>query len=548
MSKPVGSARAASAARDRLARVLDRSDLTSLVPHLTAETLHAIVQTRGLDACGALVAGATSEQLTSVLDLDLWRGAAAGHDDRFDAHRFADWLELLAGMDEAAAARVVSAIDLGLFVGGLSRYVRVFDVASFAPIAPSDDAPWDLRATPSDAPEHELGGYLLRARHGDALDAIVAVLIALETHDPERFRDVMNGCRRLSSRGFERDGLDDLLPDVEQRMHDLSVAREVRRSARGYLSPAEARAFLAAARTPRPEGRHANPVAAAYRRTVEADAGTDAARRRTQDARPAVESDVAADVTAIETAVMEITLDSSRPRGLLTGEATAPSRHAVIQRLMAHVQHAHPAAHDARTSELAFLTNALMSGCALQSRPFTAEDASAAAVSTCNLGLVHWPERWPSFERGRAGDGAIPDDFLARNDLVTAFEAGWSILHEDVTQLVVRRLLATIDALRCTDPSTLLALHALARQVRARRDTPWLASDALDVIAILDMPAWTSLIGLFGECPVVADALTATVEGRLGAIAVTAFDFIATKDQIEAIRTFLTRLPELLSG
>jgi hypothetical protein len=84
--------------------------------------------------------------------------------------------------------------------------------------------------------------------------------------------------------------------------------------------------------------------------------------------------------------------------------------------------------------------------------------------------------------------------------------------------------------------------------VRARRDTPWLASDALDVIAILDMPAWTSLIGLFGECPVVADALTATVEGRLGAIAVTAFDFIATKDQIEAIRTFLTRLPELLSG
>jgi hypothetical protein len=142
----------------------------------------------------------------------------------------------------------------------------------------------------------------------------------------------------------------------------------------------------------------------------------------------------------------------------------------------------------------------------------------------------------------------MPDDFLAHCDLVTVFEVGWSILHEDVTQRVVQRLLATIDALRCTDAHTLLALHALARQMRAHRDTPWLASDALDVIAILDMPAWTSLIGLFGECPVVPQALVAIVDRRIGAIDVSAFDFIATKEQLEIIRTFLTRLPELLSS
>jgi hypothetical protein len=142
----------------------------------------------------------------------------------------------------------------------------------------------------------------------------------------------------------------------------------------------------------------------------------------------------------------------------------------------------------------------------------------------------------------------MPDDFLVHHDLVTVFEVGWSILHEDVTQLVVQRLLVTIDALRCTDAHALLALHALARQVRTHRETPWLTSDALDVIAILDMPAWTSLIGLFGECPVVPAALVATVEGRVGAIDAGAFDFIATKEQLEVIRTFLTRLPELLSS
>jgi hypothetical protein len=551
MSKSTGSALAASAARDRLARLLDRSDLASVVPHLTADTLQAVIHARGLDACSALVACATPEQLTAVLDLDLWRGTPAGHDDRFDAARFADWLAMLADMDEAAAARTVAMMDLDLFVGGLSRHVRLFDLASFAPVAPSDDEPWDRHPKTSGAVEREIAGYVLRAAQSDVLDAIAAVLAALETHQPERFRDVVQGCRRLSSRGFERDGLDDLLSAADQRIHDLSIARDGRRSARGYLSAADARAFLAMARTSRRQRADVaghNPIAAAYRQAAAAAAAADETQRQTHAARVTAEPGVDADARAIEGLVADITLGSGRPRGLLTGDAGAPSHLAVIQRLMAHLQQAHASAYDERARELAFLTNALMSGCALPSGPFTAERASAAAVSTCNLGLEHWPDRWPLAVGERAAVTAIPDDFLARHDLVAAFEVGWSILHDGVSLAVVDRLLATIESLRCSDRDVLLALHALARQVRMHRDTPWLASDALDVVAILDMPAWTSLIGLLGECPVLPEALTATVEGRTGAIDAKAFDFIATKDQMDVIHTFLTRLPDLLSG
>jgi hypothetical protein len=551
MSKSSGSALAASAARDRLARLLDRSDLADLVPQLTAETLQTVIHARGLDACSALVACATPEQLAAVLDLDLWRGAPAGHDDRFDAARFSDWLALLADMDDADAARIVATMDVDLLVGGLSQHVRVFDLASFAPIAPSDDEPWDRRPKTSNAAEREIAGYVLRAAQSDVLDAIAAVLTALETHQPERFRDVIRGCRRLSSRGFERDGLDDLLSAADQRLHDLSIARDGRRSTHGYLSTADARAFLAMARTPRrprAEAADGNPIAAAYRQVAEAAAAAEEARPQTRGARATADPGVEANVRAIEDVAIDITFGSGRPRGLLTGDAAAPSRLAVIQRLMAHLQHTHAPVYDERARELAFLTNALMSGCALPSGPFTAERASAAAVSTCNLGLEHWPDRWPLPVSGRADVTAIPDDFLARHDLVAAFEVGWSILHDEVSLAVVDRLLATIEALRCTDRDTLLALHALARQMRAHRDTPWLASDALDVIAILDMPAWTSLLGLVGECPVMPDVLSATVEGRTGAIDAKAFDFIATKGQLDVIRTFLARLPDLLSG
>jgi hypothetical protein len=64
-----------------LARLLDTPHLARLVPQLPPETLHQLIRHAGLEACGELVASATPEQLTSVLDLDLWRHARPGRDE-----------------------------------------------------------------------------------------------------------------------------------------------------------------------------------------------------------------------------------------------------------------------------------------------------------------------------------------------------------------------------------------------------------------------------------------------------------------------------------
>jgi hypothetical protein len=81
--------------RSPLARLLDAPHFARLVPHLPPETLLQLIRHSGLDACGELVAAATPEQLTSVLDFDLWRHAQPGRDEQFDADRFGEWLELL---------------------------------------------------------------------------------------------------------------------------------------------------------------------------------------------------------------------------------------------------------------------------------------------------------------------------------------------------------------------------------------------------------------------------------------------------------------------
>ena len=119
--------RARGSVDDRLARLLETPFLVRIVPHLAPETLHQLIEYRGLDACVELVTAATPGQLTSVLDLDLWRRAQPGRDEQFDVDRFGEWLEVLVDTGDALAARTVAALDTHLVIAGLSRYLRVFD-------------------------------------------------------------------------------------------------------------------------------------------------------------------------------------------------------------------------------------------------------------------------------------------------------------------------------------------------------------------------------------------------------------------------------------
>ena len=527
-----------------LARLLDLPHLARIVPQLAPETLHQLIRHSGLDACGEIVALATPAQLTSVLDLDLWQGAQPGQDERFDADRFGDWLELLADTGAAVAARTVAALDESLVIAGLSRYVRVFDPATFEPTEATDDEPIDIDATPQGGPECEVGGYLVRAARADTWDAIVALLLALEADHHDRFHAVMRGVRRLSNSMPELDGLDDLLLAPEQHFHDVALDREERRSEQGYCTPASARAFLQMAR----EGRRAShgetslhPIVAAYFRAAEHEAAP--ADRIAPEQLRASDSGSTASMAEALDAVVEMLAEAGlvpeRPRSLLEGLDPQASRLALIRRLMESVRESDAGVYLTRGRELAFLANTLVAGCSIQSRSFTPREASEAAVSVCQLGL----------ERTAGLGGTLPATFLVDHDLVSAFEAGWAVLQHEVCLHVADQLLDVLSSLRCGDEIQ-AELDTLRIELTRQRQSgsPWRARDALDVIALLDVPAWTSLLGLLDECPVIPAALTASLEGRTGSVSATDFDFIATLGQIGLVREFMTRLPDALGS
>src|SRR5262249_53333745 len=506
-----------------LARLIDTPHLAEVVSRLTPEVLHQVIRHHGLDACGALVAAATPQQVTAILDLDLWRPTVVGGAEQFDAARFGAWLEALMEEGDAVAARVIAEMDESLAVAGLSRYVRVFDPGVFEPTFSSDDEQeWNGPQAYDDC-ECEIGGYLIRARTADAWDAIVGLLITLGEERPRAFHALMCGCRDLSNSTPEEDGLDDLLLAPDQALHDVALEREQRRTRQGCLSPEDARAFLRMARLParREQALSMNPIAAAYFRDLnEAIASTDEPAPREArpaaaaipDAQRAVSLDVVAEVMA------EAGIASAQPRALLGPAGAAAARVMPLEPLMEHVLAAHPATYLARNQELTFLANALLAGCSVYTRALTIREAWDAAVGVCNVGL----------------DGAqTTESYLVEHDLIAAFEAGWRALPEDGSLFVTDRLIATPAGLRPVDGEAQRDLDRLRRELQRERGagTPWRAAESLEVIAILDTPAWACLCGLLSECPVVPDAVAAILDGRARAVSATAFACFTTRAQ-----------------
>jgi hypothetical protein len=207
----------------------------------------------------------------------------------------------------------------------------------------------------------------------------------------------------------------DLLDDPDQAMFDLAVDRERRREQHGVRGRLHRRApsstwpaAAARAKRHRPATRS---LARTFHSLVEPVADEPVA-----DGPGASAADVAA--------VVEVLVDSGvlEPpvRALLegaVGDVPRPRPHP--RRAAASRSNATRTSRRAGAGSSAISANTLISGCSLQARPFTPQEASDAVLATCNLGLENWP-------------AAASDDILMSQDLVGVFQIGWAILHEKV--------------------------------------------------------------------------------------------------------------------
>ncbi|HEU4689573.1 MAG TPA: hypothetical protein VFS23_14465, partial [Vicinamibacterales bacterium] len=480
-------------------------------------------------------------------DLDLWRPIAPGRDEQFDASRFGLWLEVMVDADVSSAASTLAAMDSDLVAAGFAQPVRVFVYGAAAPfITLEGDVSPGL--TFGDTLRTEVGGYVVLAKRGEFWDAITTVLIAMADAHGDAFNQIMRRCCRQSNSLAEVDGLDELLTTSDQAMFEVALDREARRDTEGYVTPAQARAFLQASRridrqqTAKPPR---DPMTGAYFRSEEARTAPerDAASRELPP-RNHVEGDPPPEAVA---AILELLHEAGAmprtPRALLEAPQRDAPRLALIQ---VHLQFAHD--HDAdayamRSAELAYLANVIAAGSTIQSRPLLEDEASNAAVAVCNLGLENWPVHW------RPGGIELPEDFLIRQDLVGVFQVGWTVLHEDVCMYAADELIGVLQSVRCADRDVDVALQALRIKLtkHLRAGSPWEAGAAFDVIATLDTPAWAALLGLIAQLPTLHMAVGALLARTTSRIDAAGFEFISENRHVQQARDFMRLLPALLN-
>jgi hypothetical protein len=469
------------------------------------------------------VAQATPAQLSHLFDLDLWRPVRPGLDEQFDAARFGLWIEVLADAGPEVAAAKLAEMPLRQIVAGLAQHVRVFDHSAVAEYETTDGTRIDYSRPVRNRVGCEIGGFHVAATREDAWDAIVAVLVSLDAHHPERFVELMRAARARSHSRREDDGLHSLLGNREQMMFDVADERDRRRRDRGFASPADAHAFLQMSRIARPETLTPNPIARDYARAIEFAADQEDAAV----ASPEEQIEVAEILAEAGVAPLHA------PRALLeSGEAQPVTR---IRHWMRLVFDRDQVAYGERNFELAYLANVLMSGCSIQGRPFTPKEAADASVAICSLGLEQLPER---------------SDYLVGHDLIGAFQLGWTTLYEQACVYSAKALVDCLAEVRLADSDDQSALNLL--RIRLIREiengTPWRAADQLDALTSIDLPAWAALVALIAECPVIHGGLIAAIDGRVHSVDPEAFDFISAPNQLKLIRSFVTALPAILSA
>jgi Family of unknown function (DUF6178) len=510
--------------RALLERLLTAPDLAHVIPSLPSEVLHRVIQVCGLEDSAEFVALATPTQLSRILDVDVWRVRTPGADEQFDVDRFGVWLEVLMQSGAAVAAEKLVGLDPELVVAGFSHHTAVFDHAAVSSFTTLDGEQVPSRVSDR-AQTAEIGGYVIEARRTSAWETIVDLLAFLQAEHPEYFQRLMRSCVHLSNGPREADGFHTLLEDSEQDLFDLASDREARRDQQGYVTPAQARAFMQEARHVQFEAARPphSPLARAYFRERAPTPGAHGDGR----GRPAgllsesqlndSEHGAPGAMAAVVEVLREAGVFTEEPRRLLRSAEGDISRLALIQDYVA--------SHPASTEELAYLANAIIAGCSIQARPFAPQEASNAAAAICNLGLEAWPPHWNEC------------------DLVAAFQVGWTVLHRDVSMYVAERLIAVITALRCNDRDIQMRLHGLRRElVRSVRDaTPWRARNALEVIVMLDAPCWAALVALTDECPVLHAAIGAS-RNRAHAINPSDYEFISQHSHITMVREFMESL------
>lgn len=227
--------------------VLEQPGLVRSVRALEPAHLSALIREVGIEDSGELLAMATPEQFSYLVDESMWTQQRPGEDEVFDHGRFVVWLDV---MFEGGADLVVQrlrALSEETLAVAFSGQLLVLDVETLGiGMAGASAYEAELVEKALDACLYlEFDNYTLVAKRGIGWDTVIEALLSLDKVDHALVRRILDECCRASTEYVDDNGgLSSVLSAEEMLEEDASASREERRSELGFVTPADARAFL----------------------------------------------------------------------------------------------------------------------------------------------------------------------------------------------------------------------------------------------------------------------------------------------------------------
>jgi hypothetical protein len=407
-----------------LMRILERPGLVAAVRELPGAVLGKLIDRIGLEDAGELVALASTEQLERVFDDDLWRAARAGGDETFRPERFALWLRVMFEAGEDALVRRLCELPQELVALAVHRLVLVVDIDVLEEqLRPGDEEAQALESALDNSAFEEWEEFRVIAREPDAWDDVWSALMALDRDHHDRLRAILEQCCEMTLEYISgQGGLFQVLTADEMLESDVAAARDDRRVAEGFISPADARAFLELARRGGPDERDA--ITRAYFRGLQQGQPAPAASAPPPNRDAADARDLAALLQEAE-----VIAPPSQPIAALPAmsggtSATSDRTHLVaplFEQAMKDLRDRDPSSFDARVREVGYLVNVWIAGAAHDGRRPRPTEAMEVVLKTCEAGMraqLGGPRVTP--EAACAALAATPADLLFRRGHRTA--------------------------------------------------------------------------------------------------------------------------------
>jgi hypothetical protein len=377
-----------------LLRILERPELVAEVRELPGAVLGKLIDRIGLEDAGELVALASTEQLERIFDDDLWRAKRAGADETFRPERFALWLQVMSEAGEEVLVQRLSELPEELLALAVHRLVLVLetDVVEEQVRIDDEEAAALAQALETSMVE-EWEEFRLIARDPDLWDDVWGALLALDRDHHDRLRAILERCCELCTEYISgQGGLFQVLTAEEMLDSDVAAAREDRRVAEGFVSPADARAFLELSRRDDLGGSkrdERDPITRAYFRGLAKSGGAKSEPRATaRAAKPARElaallheAEVIAPAPVL--ALPALTNEASSEAALAKPHLVAP----LFEQAINDLRERDPALFDTRARELGYLVNVWMAGGAHEGRRPRPVEAMETVLRTCEAGM-----------------------------------------------------------------------------------------------------------------------------------------------------------------